>query len=58
MNSEMALGMSERVKPIHAKVAAMIRDEIMPLDEEFLAEVGKGGTAGPTPPGRPKSWKA
>ncbi len=43
MNSEMALGMSERVKPIHAKVAAMVRDEIMPLDEEFLAEVGKGG---------------
>ena len=35
MNSEMALGMSERVKPIHAKVAAMVRDEIMPLDEEF-----------------------
>jgi acyl-CoA dehydrogenase len=42
MSGEMALGMSERVKPIHAKVAAMIRDEIMPLDEEFLAEVGKG----------------
>jgi acyl-CoA dehydrogenase len=43
MNPEMALGMTERVKPIHAKVAAMVRDEIMPLDEEFLAEVGKGG---------------
>jgi len=42
MSGEMALGMSERVKPIHAKVAAMIREEIMPLDEEFLAEVGKG----------------
>jgi acyl-CoA dehydrogenase len=41
--SEMNLGMTERLKPIHAKVAAMIRDEIMPLDEEFLAEVGKDG---------------
>jgi acyl-CoA dehydrogenase len=40
----MALGMSERLKPIHEKVAAMVRDEIMPLDEEFLAEVGKGGS--------------
>jgi acyl-CoA dehydrogenase len=39
----MDLGMSERVKPLHARVAAMVRDEIMPLDEEFLAEVGKGG---------------
>ncbi|MGD9915171.1 MAG: acyl-CoA dehydrogenase family protein [Rhizobiaceae bacterium] len=39
----MDLGMSERVKPLHAKVAQMVRDEIMPLDEEFLAEVGKDG---------------
>ncbi|NMG39172.1 acyl-CoA dehydrogenase [Chelativorans sp. ZYF759] len=38
----MNLGMTERLKPIHEKVAAMVRDEIMPLDEEFLAEVGKG----------------
>ncbi len=37
----MALGMTERLKPIHDKVAAMVRDEIAPLDEEFLAEVGK-----------------
>jgi acyl-CoA dehydrogenase len=42
MGGEMALGMSERVKPIHAKVAAMVRDEILPVDEEFLAEVPKG----------------
>ena len=40
---DMALGMSERLKPIHAQVAAMVRDEIMPLDHEFLAEVGKSG---------------
>ncbi len=39
----MALGMTERLKPLHAKVAAMIRDEIAPASEEFLAEVGKGG---------------
>ncbi len=37
----MPLGMSERLKPIHAAVRDMIRDEIMPLDEEFLADVGK-----------------
>jgi acyl-CoA dehydrogenase len=41
--SDMNLGMTERLKPIHAKVAAMVRDEIMPLDEEFLAEVGRTG---------------
>ncbi len=40
---EMNLGMTERVKPIREQVARMVRDEIMPLDEEFLAEVGKGG---------------
>ena len=42
-NPDMNLGMSERVKPIHEKVARMVRDEIMPLDEEFLSEVGKEG---------------
>ena len=41
--SDMNLGMTEKLKPIHARVAAMIRDEIIPLDEEFLAEVGKDG---------------
>lgn len=39
----MDLGMTERLKPIHEKVARMVRDEIMPLDEEFLAEVGRDG---------------
>jgi len=42
-NPDMNLGMTERLKPIHEKVARMVRDEIMPLDEEFLAEVGKEG---------------
>lgn len=35
--------MSERLKPLHEKVATMVRDEIMPLDEEFMAEIGKDG---------------
>ena len=38
----MALGMTERLKPIHATVREMVQDEIGPLSEEFLAEVGKG----------------
>lgn len=42
-NPEMNLGMTERLKPIHEKVATMVRDEIIPLDEEFLSEVGKNG---------------
>ncbi|RVC38302.1 acyl-CoA dehydrogenase, partial [Mesorhizobium sp. M4A.F.Ca.ET.090.04.2.1] len=41
--ADMNLGMTERLKPIHARVAAMVRDEIAPLGEEFLAEIGKGG---------------
>ena len=41
--SDMALGMTERLKPIHERVQRMVRDEIMPLDHEFLAEVGKEG---------------
>jgi acyl-CoA dehydrogenase len=40
---DMALGMTERLKPIHEKVARMVEDEIAPLDAEFLAEVGKDG---------------
>nr|WP_311032484.1 acyl-CoA dehydrogenase family protein [Mesorhizobium sp. WR6] len=39
----MNLGMTERLKPLHEKVSRMVREEIAPLDEEFLAEVGKGG---------------
>ena len=41
--ADMNLGMTERLKPIHQRVGAMVRDEIAPLGEEFLAEVGKGG---------------
>jgi acyl-CoA dehydrogenase len=39
----MDLGMTERLKPLHEKVATMVRDEIMPLDEEFISEIGKDG---------------
>ncbi|TIO78346.1 MAG: acyl-CoA dehydrogenase [Mesorhizobium sp.] len=41
--ADMNLGMSERLKPIHQRVAAMVRDEIAPLSEDFLAEVGRNG---------------
>lgn len=41
--TDMNLGMTERLKPLREQVAQMVRDEIMPLDEEFLAEVGKAG---------------
>jgi acyl-CoA dehydrogenase len=43
MNSEMNLGMTERLRPLHEKVSRMVREEIVPLDEEFLAEVGRNG---------------
>ena len=39
----MDLGMTERLRPLHSAVAAMVRDEIEPLDEEFLALVPEGG---------------
>jgi len=42
-SAEMNLGMTERLKPIHEQVARMVREEIMPLDAEFLAEVGRNG---------------
>ncbi len=38
----MNLGISNRLKPILEQVATMVRDEITPLDEEFLAEVERG----------------
>jgi acyl-CoA dehydrogenase len=41
--SDMNLGITERLKPIHERVARMVREEIIPLDEEFLAEVGREG---------------
>ncbi len=37
------LGMTEKVKPLVAAVRAMVRDEIMPVEEEYAAEVGRNG---------------
>ena len=39
----MDLGMSGKVKPLVEKVRAMVRDEIIPLEAEFEAEIGKDG---------------
>ena len=39
----MDLSMTPKVKPLVEKVRAMVREEIMPLEAEFLAEIGKGG---------------
>jgi acyl-CoA dehydrogenase len=38
----MNLGMTDRLKPLHEKVSAMIRDEILPLDAEYIAEIDVG----------------
>jgi acyl-CoA dehydrogenase len=40
----MDLGMTPKVKPLVEKVRAMVRDEIMPLEEEYEAEIGKEGS--------------
>ena len=39
----MFLGMSDRVKPLVDEVRAMIRDEVIPLEHEYEAEIGKAG---------------
>ncbi|MGM0584099.1 MAG: acyl-CoA dehydrogenase family protein, partial [Pseudomonadota bacterium] len=39
----MSLGMTERLKPLHAAVRQMVEEEIIPASEEFEAEVGKSG---------------
>ena len=39
----MDLGVTEKVKPLIAAVRQMVREEIMPLDAEYHAEVGKAG---------------
>ena len=43
MTATMDLGLSERLRPIHAAVRDMVRNEIEPASEEFLAEVPKDG---------------
>jgi acyl-CoA dehydrogenase len=37
------LGMTEKAQPLVAAVRAMVRDEIMPIEEEYENEVGRSG---------------
>jgi acyl-CoA dehydrogenase len=37
------LGATDKVRPLIAAVRAMVRDEIMPLEEEYHSEVGREG---------------
>jgi len=39
----MDLGVTDKVRPLVAAVRAMVRDEIMPLEAEYEAEVGREG---------------
>lgn len=39
----MALGVSDKIRPLIAAVGAMVRDEILPLEEEYDAEIGREG---------------
>ncbi len=39
----MDLGVTDKVRPLIAAVRAMVRDEIMPLEAEYEAEIGREG---------------
>lgn len=39
----MDLGITDKVRPLVEEVRRMVRDDIMPLENEFYAEVGKDG---------------
>ena len=39
----MDLGATDKVRPLIAAVRAMVRDEIIPVEHEYEAEIGKGG---------------
>ena len=39
---EMNLGLSERVEKLRDRVAEIIREDIMPMEHEYHAEVSKG----------------
>jgi acyl-CoA dehydrogenase len=39
----MDLGVTDRVRPLVAAVRAMARGEVMPLEEEYEADVGRDG---------------
>ena len=40
--AEMDLGISEKAEKLRERISTMIREEIQPLDEDYLAEVEKG----------------
>ena len=37
------LGVTDKVRPLIAAVRAMVRDEIMPREAEYEAEIGRDG---------------
>src|SRR5262245_43446643 len=39
----MARGMHDRVKPVVEQVRDIVRNEVIPLEDEYEAEIGKGG---------------
>ena len=39
----MDLGVTDKVRPLVSAVRAMVRDEIMPMEEEYHAEIGREG---------------
>jgi acyl-CoA dehydrogenase len=39
----MDLGVTDKVRPLVSAVRAMVRDEIMPVEEEYEAEIGRDG---------------
>ena len=39
----MDLGMTEKVRPLIGAVRAMVRDEVIPIEDEYEAEVGRNG---------------
>ena len=39
----MDLGVTDKVRPLIAAVRAMVRDEIMPMEHDYEAEIGKAG---------------
>ena len=38
----MDLGVSDKLKPLLAQVRAFVTEEIAPLEEEYIAEIGVG----------------
>jgi len=39
----MDLGVTEKVRPLIAAVRAIVRDDVIPIEEEYEAEIGKSG---------------